>query len=132
MEKVSFQPNDDLMQVSYYPPMPNVTRIHKDKLSKRIHFIPEWIEHRGLSQADVVRELDINKGTVSKWCSGDLPSEVNLYNIAALLEVEPNALFRHPKDDWLANFFSGRSEEEKQRIVNTLNAAFPKRDGTRG
>jgi hypothetical protein len=38
---------------------------------------------------------------------------------------EPAALFRHPDDDWLARFFRGKSEEERYRIRQILEAAFP-------
>jgi len=109
-----------------------IAKIHGGKLPKRIHFIGEWIELRRLAQADVVRELGVNKGTVSKWCAGDLPSEDNLTALAALLQVEPNQLFRHPDDDWIARLFADRSEEEKHRMIETLNAAFPRKDGTNG
>jgi transcriptional regulator with XRE-family HTH domain len=112
--------------------MSKVTKIHKDKTPQRIHFIAEWIAFRGLSQADVVNDLGVNKGTVSKWCAGSLPQETNLAPIAALLQVDVPTLFRHPDDDWLARLFEGRSQQEKERMIKTLNAAFPKATGTDG
>lgn len=96
---------------------------------ERIHFIAEWLERRGMSQADVVRELGVNKGTVSKWCRGDLPGEDNLRALAALLNVGPSDLFRHPLDDWMSRFFMHRSAEQLKRMVDTLKAAFPEEGG---
>lgn len=87
-----------------------------------------------MSQAELVRELDVNKGTVSKWCAGALPSEENLLRITAILEIEPPALFRHPLDDWMTRMFQDRARDELERMIETLKAAFPKKgkDGTKG
>jgi transcriptional regulator with XRE-family HTH domain len=109
--------------------MGNAVTIHTDKAEARVHFIAEWLEHRGLSQADIVREIGVNKGTVSKWCSGALPGEDNLRTLAAFLEVEPVELFRHPQDDWITRFFMNRSTEQLKQMVATLNAAFPRKEG---
>jgi len=112
--------------------MAKVTRIHKDKTPTRIHFIAEWIEHRGYQQSDVVDAPGVNKGTVSKWCSGDLPSEDNLLILAGFLETEPNLLFHDPNDDWLARMFRQRTADERERMKAMLEAAFPmKKDGTK-
>ncbi|HEY8066591.1 MAG TPA: helix-turn-helix transcriptional regulator [Methylosinus sp.] len=111
--------------------MGNMVTIHADKAGPRVHFIAEWLEHRGLSQAEIVRELGVNKGTVSKWCSGALPAEDNLRALAAFLELEPVELFRHPQDDWLTRFFMNRSTEQLKQMVATLNAAFPRKDDER-
>lgn len=106
------------------------TRIHADKQPRRLHFIPEWAEKRGLSQADIVRELggDVNKSTVSRWFAGSIPQEKHIVPLAELLAMDdPVSLFRHPDDDWMARFLNGRTEEEVERIKATLAAAFPKK-----
>ncbi|OAI22906.1 hypothetical protein A1351_20270 [Methylosinus sp. R-45379] len=102
--------------------------IHEDDRRDRLHYIEEWIDHRGLKQADVCRELGISKGTVSKWCSGDLPGEDNVKRLAVLLNTDPISLFRHPLDDWLTHFFQNRRDEELSRMVDVLRAAFPRDD----
>lgn len=66
------------------------------KKLQRIHFISEWLEQLGLQQADVVDALGVNKGTVSKWCSGKLPSEDSLLALADFLKIDPNRLFHDP------------------------------------
>lgn len=107
------------------------TRIHKGKTPVRIHFIPEWAEVRGKRQVDFVEAGLSDKGTVSKWFHGLLPTQENIGRIAAFLELEEeNALFRHPEDDWLARFLRGRAEDERARIKQTLELAFPRRTGT--
>lgn len=120
--------------------MAKITRIHADKVPQRIHYLNEWLAYRRMSQADLVREIGVNKSAVSKWCSGALPSEDNLLKVAAVLSIEPNALFRDPEDDWFARLFreraasvfKDRTDEEIARMMATLETAFPRKDGTNG
>lgn len=108
--------------------MMQVTRIHTDKRPRRIHYIPEWAEKRGFKQADIVRELGADKATVSRWFSGQLPQDKWLEPLAMFLRARSvQALFTHPDDDWLAEFFEERSVEERRRAISILENAFPKR-----
>lgn len=50
--------------------------------------------------------------------------------LALFFECEREALFRHPDDDWIARFLKGRDKDEIQRIKDTLERAFPRRNGT--
>lgn len=94
----------------------------------RLHYIVEWAEHRGMKQADVARELGVDKSTASRWWAGSIPAERHLILLAVLLQVdEVAALFRHPGNDWLARFLQGRSRDEQERIKATLKTAFPKK-----
>jgi len=101
--------------------------IYKGRQPRRPHFIVEWAERRGLSQADLARELDADKSVVSRWFSGTTPGEEWQERLAALFQVSPASLFRHPDDDWLTKFFADRSREEIERIKQTLEAAFPRK-----
>ncbi len=98
----------------------------------RLHYIPEWAEKRGLRQADIVRELQeagatVDKASVSRWFSGSMPDRKNLLALQALFGLDETAsLFRHPDNDWIERFFSDKNEEERQRIQQMLEAAFPK------
>lgn len=99
----------------------------------RLHFINEWAERRGQAQSDIAEALGVDKGTVSRWFAGALPSEAMLPRIAAMFGIEVGELFREPGDDWLARFFRKRSREEMDRIRQILLASFPeKRTGTDG
>lgn len=111
--------------------MSDITHIHPKAEPVRIHYINEWMEKRGVKQADLVKQLHVDKGTVSKWCSGKLPQETNLIALAAYFHIEPAALFRHPDDDWIQRLFAGRSAEELKRIADTIEAAFPRQNGTK-
>lgn len=109
--------------------MAKITKIHSGKTPIRLHYLVEWLEKRDMSQAAVARELGIDKSTVSKWCAGALPQETNIIALASLLHIEPNDLFRHPDDDWMAKLFKDRSTEEKQRIISIIEAAMPRKAG---
>lgn len=108
--------------------------IHGGKTPPRIHFIPEWAEKRGLTQADIVRITGIDKSNVSRWFKGVVPRHEHLLILVDCLAVDgPNDLFRHPDDDWISRFFRDRSLEERERMIKTLEAAFPRKGtGTDG
>lgn len=102
-----------------------VAQIYRNRQPRRPHYIPEWAEARGLTQADLARELDADKSVISRWFSGTTPSVEWQEKLAALFGVVPEALFRHPDDDWIARFLRGRDPEEVDRIKRTLESAFP-------
>lgn len=105
----------------------DITTIHRNRQPSRPHHIPEWAAARRLSQADLARELDADKSVVSRWYSGATPSKEYQDKLAALFGTDPESLFRHPDDDWLAKFFRDRSRDEIERIKATLETAFPRR-----
>lgn len=78
-----------------------------------------------MRQTDIVKELDVDKGTVSRWFKGQLPQAAQQETLAALFQIEPEALLRHPDDDWMSRFFHGRSQEEKDRIKQAMELSWP-------
>lgn len=103
--------------------------IHMGKTPPRLHFIREWAEKRGMSQADVSRKTGADKGLVSRWFNeGVVPGERYLSGLAEVFQLdEPAALFRHPDEDWISRFFAERTEDERKRMIQTLEAAFPRK-----
>lgn len=91
----------------------------------RLHFINEWADKRGMSQADIAKSLDVDPGTVSRWFEGGLPSEAALPRIAAMFGIDLDELFKPVGDDWLKRFFEKRNAEERQRIREALERLFP-------
>ena len=112
--------------------MSKIPTIHARKQGRRPHFIPEWAEMRGLRQADVAAEIGADKSLVSRWFNGATPGVEWQARLAALFHVEPDALFRHPDDDWLGQFFRDRSRSEIERIKKAMEISFPKKNGTDG
>lgn len=113
--------------------MKTITRIHASKQPRRPHFIPEWAEHRGYrTQAELAEALDADKSLVSRWYSGASPNLQSQEKLAALFHCERESLFRHPDDDWFAEFFRRRSRDEIARIKKMLELTFPPGTGTNG
>lgn len=112
--------------------MSNTIQIHSDKEPIRNHFIVEWAEKRGFSQADIVRQIGVDKSLVSRWFRGTNPKQDYLEKLAALFETDVHGLYRHPDDDWLAKFFMEKTEEQKERAIEMLKIMFAeqKRTGT--
>lgn len=104
--------------------MSNIHKIHTTKTPQRIHYIPEWAEKRHMKQVDVVREIGADKSLVSKWFKGTLPKPEYLEQLAALFETDVPGLFRDPYDDWLAQFFRDKTEEQKERAISMLKLLF--------
>jgi DNA-binding XRE family transcriptional regulator len=113
--------------------MAEVTRIHKGKQPNRPHFIEDWAVHRNFrTQIELANALEADKSVISRWYGGSTPSLDWQLKLAALFEIEREALFRHPDDDWIAKFFQGRSQEERERAKKMLEVAFPRKTGTDG
>lgn len=110
--------------------MTEVTKIHQMKQGRRPHFIKDWCEKRGLSQADLAKKLDADAGLVSRWFSGSTPSVEYQKKLAALFDCDEDGIFRHPDDDWMRKFLKGRSSEEVDRVKILLETAFPRKNGT--
>jgi hypothetical protein len=110
-----------------------MAQLSKNYKGKPIHYIPEWAEHRNVKQADIVKNVGVDKSTVHHWfVDRTLPREHHLVALAGYLfgedyEPDPAALFRHPDDDWMFRLLQGRSKEEHDRIRATIEAAFPRK-----
>lgn len=99
----------------------------KPLIGARVHYIPEWCEHRGMRQVDLVKALEghVDKSTVSRWFSGVKPHKKHLEILRQALQLdEAAAIFRHPDDDWLAKLFRGKSEDEKYKLRQLIEAAL--------
>ena len=93
---------------------------------RRPHFIPEWAELRDRTQAELARDIGADKSVVSRWFAGATPGDDWQKTLADYFHCEPEALFRHPDDHWLTEFFAGRSPEEIKRAKEMLELAFPR------
>lgn len=108
--------------------MARPTRIHRGKQPYRLHYIPEWAKKRGVRQAEIARELGVDKSTVSRWFEGALPVEAHFIALTAFFYAEePAALFRHPDDDWMRVVLRGKTDDERERIKAMIEAAFPRK-----
>lgn len=102
--------------------MTQIHKIHGGKTPVRIHYIREWAAKRNLKQSDFVKNIDVDKSTVSRWFAGTLPKEEHLIALAGFLSTEVTSLFRHPDDDWLAKFFRDKTDEQREQAIRVLRA----------
>lgn len=107
--------------------MAKPTQIYPNRQPRRPHHIKDWADARGLTQADLSRELGADKSLISRWFAGTTPGVEYQERLAALFQTDPESLFRHPDDDWVTKFFADRERDEVERIKSTLETAFPKR-----
>jgi transcriptional regulator with XRE-family HTH domain len=106
-----------------------IPQIHQGKTPNRRHFIPEWAEVRHLSRQDIINELDVDKGQVSRWFNGQLPQPRMQARLEALLDLPRNGIFRHPDVDWLSRLFEGRDKEERDRMKQSIELAWQRKRG---
>lgn len=109
--------NDIPARVAHHAPMADEpTQIHASKQPRRPHFIAEWMELRQVSQADLARDLGVDKSVVSRWLSGTSPGRENQERLNAYFGIEDReGIFRHPDDDWLARQLRGLNRDEREQ-----------------
>ena len=79
---------------------------------------------------DIIEGTGIDRSTIYRWLGGQLPRPEHQEILAALFEVAPEALLRHPDDDWMARFFRDRDASERERIKQAMELAWPPKTGT--
>jgi transcriptional regulator with XRE-family HTH domain len=89
------------------------------------HFIPDWLVHRNRIAAELAKETGADKGTVSRWVNGEIPSKRYIKKVAGFLECNVNDLFHHPKELPLINKFRAQDDDGQERFANVVNNAFP-------
>lgn len=123
--------NDTHAGADYRFSMKESAHEHRKRQPRRPHFIKEWAEAQGLKQADLSRELDADKSVISRWYAGASPGDEWQTRLAKLFGCEPEALFRHPDEYWLTEFFANRTRDEIEKMKQILEIAFPRKDGVK-
>jgi len=98
----------------------------RGKEPNRRHFIPEWAAERGFSRADIIEQLETDKGQVSRWFSRQTPQPAWQAKIEKLFGLPKNGIFIHPDAYWMIQFVEGRDEEELRRMKQALELTWPK------
>jgi transcriptional regulator with XRE-family HTH domain len=106
--------------------MSNVTGIHQGRQPRRPHHVQAWAEKRGLSQADIAREIGVDKSVVSRWFSGSTPSHSHQQALAGLFHVEPESLFRDPDEDWISRLLRDATPEERAKVRSVVEMMLSK------
>lgn len=86
------------------------------------HFIREWMDKRGLNQAQIAGRLEIETGTVSKLINGHMRmSDKWLAGFAWVLNVEVGDLFRDPNTPTQQELLDGLTDDQRETVINLIN-----------
>lgn len=86
------------------------------------HFIPEWMEKKGVNQERLAGRLECESSTISKLLTGrQRLSDVWLSGIATALDVDVADLFRDPAQPTREDLLAGLSDEQKRTVINLIN-----------
>lgn len=93
-------------------------------------YIAEWMEVQDppITAADLWRATGIDKSTISRWVNNpsQIPHDENMQTLADFFNLDdPASLMRHPDDDWLTRKFRDHDENERRRMRQMIEAAFP-------
>ena len=90
-------------------------------------FLRQWLRSLGKRQADLVRDLELNKAKVSLTANGKQPYDRDLINsVSAYLNIAPFELLMHPDD---AMALRGLRKEALKVVASSERLD---RDGTEG
>lgn len=76
-----------------------MNNVKQKRTDSRVHFIAEWAKKRGLKQAYIVSETGADKGLVSRWFHGGLPSQRYREILAEIFRIKQEALFTNPDNE---------------------------------
>lgn len=100
--------------------------------SRQKHHIPDWAREADKSQAQIGAKTGANKGTVSRWFAGVIPSDKYIAPLAKFLNApEPKALFHDPQEyRWLQSFreaTEGYTPDEREETIRAFRSLVARR-----
>lgn len=109
-----------------------IPRIYGNRQPRRPHYLPHLMERHGITRADIIEAIDVDKSQLSRWLDEDKPATPSPEWAKKLGEFfgkghDPVDIFADPDVDWLSRLLRDRSAEEIERIKAMIEAAFPAR-----
>lgn len=104
--------------------------IYKSVFSKNLNRL---MREKGISQTDIIRDLNINKSTISTWCNGSrLPRMDKVQLIADYLGVLKSDLIEdkitdvkeEPELVIINRAMKKMTPDQKKKMMNILKASF--------
>ena len=107
-----------------------LAQIHASRQPRRPHYLHQLMERYGVTRADIVEALEVDKSQLSRWLDENRPSTPSPQWARKLGEFFGKGhdvvdIFADPDIDWLSRLLQDRSADEKERIKAMIEAAFP-------
>lgn len=109
-----------------------LSEIFPAKQPARPHYLGRLMELRSLTNADLIKDLGVDKSQLSRWLDDDKPSTPGrkwARELGQYFAVPPDNefvdIFVDPDVDWMYRLLRGKSAEERNRARTLLEAAFP-------
>lgn len=107
--------------------------IYAGRQPKRPHYLAKLMERHEKDRSDLIEDLGIDKSTLSRWLDPDRPStpsekwakKLGRYFASGPEDEDFVDIFTNPSAHRFQKITKGRSEEEIDRMLATLEAAFP-------
>lgn len=117
-------------------------RIRIGPRRQRRIYLPEWREHRGLTQKALGERLEpaVSDMTVSRWekaARGDLRASASQMShgvmaaLAEALDIEPQDLYRHPDQPSADELLRGKPAELRDMAISAIAGMLAKYAGGR-
>ncbi len=112
------------------PRKSDLMRIYQNRQPRRPHYLAQLMERHGVTRADIIEAIEVDKSLLSRWLDEDKPSTPSLEWSRKLGEFfgkgsDPVDIFANPDVDWMSRLLQGRSADEISRIKAMIEAAFP-------
>lgn len=122
-----------LKKPRYKRPQPPLAAIYEKRQPTRPHYLAELMERRGVTRADLIEAIGVDKGLLSKWLDERKPSTPGTKwaeELGRFFAVGPDPedfvdIFADPDVHRIHRFLQGRDPNEIDRIMATLETAFP-------
>lgn len=111
------------------PHSASVVPVYSGRQGRRPHYLAELMERHGVTRADLIERLEVDKSLLSRWLDENKPStpspdwaaKLNTYFGAG---GDPVDIFADPDVDWLARLLRNRSPEEIGQLRAVVEAFF--------
>lgn len=121
---------DNLATMPRKPNRAPLAQIYANRQPRRPHYLAQLMERYGVTRAEVVEAIDVDKSQLSRWLDVQRPSTPSPEWARKLGEFfgkdhDTVDIFTDPDVDWLSRLLKDRSADEKERIKAMIEAAFP-------
>lgn len=107
-----------------------LAQIYANRQPRRPHYLAQLMERYGVTRAEIVEAIDVDKSQLSRWLDEQRPSTPSPEWARKLGEFfgkghDTVDIFVDPDVDWMSRLLRGRSADEIERIKAMIEAAFP-------